>query len=433
LSRRAAAALAGARIHEHRLRNGLEVLVVERHDAPVVSVLLHYRVGARNEREHEAGLSHFLEHMMFKGSAEFGKGQVDVVTTVLGGTNNAWTSHDHTAYWFEFASDRWEQALAIEADRMRGLLLDPAEFEAEKAVVLEELSMNEDDPWRELSEEVAEAVFPGHPYGRPVIGYTETLRRMTPELMRDYHRRWYRPSNAVLVICGDVTDAAAMRAVRRHLGSLPAGSAEGEGPPYGRPVGEPKAEKRLLLRWDDDARRLCMGWPTAAFGSDEDYALDLLTVVLASGRRSRLYTRLVRDEGLATSVSVTNDTRVEGGALWLYAECAEGVEPARLEVAIDEELERVRRRLVTRRELDRARAMLLATEAHDHETVTDLAEDVGSFAVDGDWRLALATRERLEALTPDFLRETARRYLGRGRRVTGWSLPEGVELGEASR
>jgi zinc protease len=429
LSRRGATSLAGARIHEHRLRNDLEVLVVERHDAPVVSVLLHYRVGARNEREHEAGLSHFLEHMMFKGSERFGKGQVDVVTTVLGGTNNAWTSHDHTAYWFEFASDRWEQALAVEADRMRGLLLDPAEFEAEKAVVLEELSMNEDDPWRELSEEVAEAVFPGHPYGRPVIGYAETLRGMTPELMRAYHDRWYTPANAVLVICGDVTDAAAMRAVRRHLGALGAPPGGVEPVPTRRALVEPKAEKRLVCRWDDDARRLCMGWPTAAFGTDEDYALDLITVVLASGRRSRLYARLVRDEGLATSVSVTNDTRIEGGAMWLYAECAEGVEPWRLEAAIDEELERLQRRLVTRRELTRARAMLLATEAHDHETVTDLAEDVGSFAVDGDWRLALATEARLDAVTPAFMRETARRYLTRRRRVTGWSLPEGVEVG----
>lgn len=429
MSRRAPASLAGARIHEHRLRNGLEVLVVERHDAPVVSVLLHYRVGARNEREHEAGLSHFLEHMMFKGSAEYGKGQVDITTTVLGGTNNAWTSHDHTAYWFEFTSDRWEQALAIEADRMRGLLLDPAEFEAEKAVVLEELAMNEDDPWRELSEEVAEALFPGHPYGRPVIGYGDVLRAMTPELMRAYHERWYRPSNAVLLICGDVTDSAAMRAVRRHLGDLAAGGGAEEDLPVRRAIGEPKAEKRVVCRWDDGARRLCMGWSTAAFGTDEDYALDLLTVVLASGRRSRLYSRLVRDEGLATSVSVTNDTRIEGGALWLYAECAEGVDPWQLEAAIDEELERVRVELVARRELTRARGMLLATEAHDHETVTDLGEDLGSFAVDGEWRMALDTEARLGAITPAFLRATARRFLSRSRRVTGWSLPEGDEVG----
>ena len=423
MSRRAPASLAGARIHEHRLRNGLEVLVVERHDAPVVSVLLHYRVGARNEREHEAGLSHFLEHMMFKGSAEYGKGQVDITTTVLGGTNNAWTSHDHTAYWFEFTSDRWEQALAIEADRMRGLLLDPAEFEAEKAVVLEELAMNEDDPWRELSEEVAEALFPGHPYGRPVIGYGDVLRAMTPELMRAYHERWYRPSNAVLLICGDVTDSAAMRAVRRHLGDLPAGGGAEEDLPVRRAIGEPKAEKRVVCRWDDGARRLCMGWSTAAFGTDEDYALDLLTVVLASGRRSRLYSRLVRDEGLATSVSVTNDTRIEGGALWLYAECAEGVEPWQLEAAIDEELELLAAKAPSAAELKRAKSMLSASEAYEGETVTDLAEHLGSYAVDADWRLTLDIASRRSAVKGSDVRRVARELLTRDQRVLGWSLP----------
>ncbi len=427
----AAAVLAGAKLHERSLRNGLQILVAERHDAPVVSVLLYYRVGARNEREHEAGVSHFLEHMMFKGTESIGKGQVDVVTTVLGGTNNAWTAHDHTAYWFEFASDRWEQALEIEADRMRGLLLQDDEFEAEKAVVLEELAMSEDDPWRELSREVAEAVFPGHPYGRPVIGYADTLRRLSADDMRAYYDRWYNPSNAVLIVCGDVTEGAVVKAARKHFGGLPA---EPRGPlyePYRRELGEPKAEKRLVCRWDDEARRLCIAWPTARFGTDEDYVFDLLTVVLASGRRSRLYHRLIQEEGLATSVSVSNDTRVESGALWLYAECADGVEPAVLEAAIDEELERLQRELVTKKELDRAVAMLLASEAHDHETVTDLAEDIGSFAADGDWRLAIETEERLRAIRPKFVRETARRFLGRERRVTGWSLPEGVELGAA--
>ena len=137
---------AGAIIHEHRLRNGLQVLIAERHDDPVVAAMVFYGVGARNERAEEAGVSHFLEHMMFKGSSKFGKGEVDRITTVLGGSNNAFTTPDHTAYWFELASDRWEIALDIEADRMSGLALDPKEFQSEKKVVLEELSMGRDDP-----------------------------------------------------------------------------------------------------------------------------------------------------------------------------------------------------------------------------------------------------------------------------------------------
>jgi zinc protease len=151
---------AGARIEERQLDNGLKVLLVERHFDPVVAVMLWYKVGARNELEREAGVSHFLEHMMFKGSQKFGKGAIDLVTTQLGGSNNAFTSSDHTAYWFELASDRWEKALEIEADRMRGLLLDPTEYEAEKKVVLEELSMGLDDPWRNVTELVQSALVP---------------------------------------------------------------------------------------------------------------------------------------------------------------------------------------------------------------------------------------------------------------------------------
>lgn len=426
---RPSAEKAGAKIVERRLSNGMQVLLAERHTAPVVAVLLFYRVGTRNESEREAGVCHLLEHMMFKGTRRFGKGEIDLVTTLLGGSNNAFTTADHTAYWFEFASDRWERALELEADRMSGLALDEREFEAEKAVVLEELSMTADDPWRELAREVGEALFGGHPYGRPVIGYTDTLRALSVEDMRAYYRRYYHPGNATLVICGDVKPRQALALVRKHFGSIPPAAPELTVEPYRRPPSEPGAEKRVLCRWDDDARRLCMAWPTVKVGSDEDYALDILTVVLASGRLSRLYRRLVLEEGLATSLSMSNDTRIDGGALWLLAECANGTRPEQLEAAIDEELERLTRELVPAREMKRARAMLHAAEAFESETVTDLAEDLGSYAADADWHLALESEERLAAIRPSFLRQTVRSLLARTRRVTGWSLPHGEEFG----
>lgn len=420
----AAVVQAGARVTETFLRNGMQVLFVERHDAPVVTTLLYYKVGARNELLHEAGVSHFLEHMMFKGTPQHGKGQLDLLTTMLGGSNNAWTSHDHTAYWFEFASDRWERALELEADRMNGLCLDASEFEAEKAVVLEELAMGEDDPWRELTGEVGEVLFAGHPYGRPVIGYVDTLEAMDVDLMRSYYQRYYRPDNAVLVICGDVKTASGMKLVRKHFASISAQPASPGHDVHRRAPSEPRAEKRLTCRWDDEARRLCMAWPTVNVGTDEDYALDLVTVILATGRRSRLYQRLVQDEGLALSISLSNDTRIEGGALWLMSECAEGVEPSVLEAAIDEELELLASELVPARELKRARAMLHASAAHERETVTDLAEGFGSFAADANWRLTLEADERLNAIRPAFLRATVKRLLDSRRRVTGWSLPK---------
>ena len=416
---------AGASVTEHRLKNGLRVLVAERHLDPIVAVILWYGVGSRDEREHEAGASHFLEHMMFKGSASFGKGEVDRLTTLLGGTNNAFTTADHTAYWFEFTSDRWETALQIEADRMRGLLLDPAEFEAEKAVVLEELAMGEDDPWRTLTREVQLALFPRHPYRRPVIGFADTLRAMGVEDMRDFYRRHYRPDNATLVICGDVEREKALKLVRKHLGGLePGGEADDEGAERAElPVDEPRGERRLRMTWDDRARRLCMAWPTVRVGSDDDFALDLVSTVLTGGRMARLYRRLVLGDALATSISAHNDTHVDPGGFWVYAEAAQGVELAELEAAVDRELQLLADELVPAAELKRAKRILRASEAYENESVSDLAEELGEFAVDARWELALDTLEHVERVTARELRDCVRRLLGRERRVVGWCEP----------
>lgn len=414
---------AGAAIREHALPNGLRVLLVERHLDPVVAVMLWYRVGSRDEEERTAGVSHFLEHMMFKGSRAFGKGEVDRVTTLLGGSNNAFTTNDHTAYWFELASDRWEAALAIEADRMRSLLLDPGEFAAEKAVVLEELAMGLDDPWRRLTELAQEAVFGRHPYRRPIIGHADALKRLSVEEMREHYARHYRPDNAILVVCGDFEPARALALVEQHLGGI----APPRGPeiaPFRPAAEDPPGEKRLSMTWDDEGRRLCMVWPSGAVGSDEDWVLDLVTTILTGGRLSRMHRRLVLERGLATTVSTQNDARVDSGAFWLMAECAQGVAPVRLEAAIDAELERLREELVPAKELERAKRILESGEAYDSETVSDLAEEIGEFAVDADWRLSLESIARIRAVTPAQLREVARRVLAGKRRIVAWSLPE---------
>ncbi len=414
---------AGAKLQEHRLENGLTLLLAERHLDPIVAVMVWYKVGARNESEREAGVSHFLEHMMFKGSARFGKGEVDLITTTLGGNNNAFTTPDHTGYWFELASDRWEKALEIEADRMRTLLFDPAEFEAEKAVVLEELAMGEDDPWRRLTHHVQAATFPRHPYRRPVIGFADTLKALSAADMRDYYDRFYHPANAVIVLCGDFDPVRALDAVRTHFGSIAAGPRYAQADCFRPTIDEPAGEHRLTMTWDDACRRLCIAWPTVRVGTDEDFALDLLSAVLSGGRMSRFHRKLVLEDGLATSISTNNDTRLDGGAFWLYAETAQGVEPAQLEAAIDAELARVRDELVSAAELTRAKKMLAASEAHDSETVSDLAEDLGEFAVDTRWQMAVEAIERIERTSAKDVRETARKLLTNERRVVGWSLP----------
>ena len=387
--------------------------------------MMWYHVGSRHELPHEAGLSHFLEHMMFKGTAAMGKGAVDHITTCLGGSNNAFTTADHTAYWFELASDRWQTALDIEADRMRGLLLEPKEFEAEKAVVLEELSMGMDDPWRRLSQSVQEMVFQRHTYARPVIGYEEALLAAGPEEMRTYYDRFYQPNNATLVVCGDINPSQALREIRKKLGALKRSQDPGPGAFRTLPP-EPRGERRIQMAWDDPASRLVMGWPGAALGTQTDITFDIISTLLTGGRLSRMYRRLVLDRGLATSISTSNDARVETGAFWLYAEACAGVAPPDLESAIDEQLELLATTLISASELRRAKNLLSAGQAFEGETVTDLAENLGEYAVDADWPLFLELTERRRTVTRQDVRRVARELLTRERRVVGWSLPSGV-------
>ena len=421
---------AGAIVTEHRLRNGMRVLLAERHSDPVVAVETFYRVGSRNEREREAGVSHFLEHMMFKGTAQLGKGEIDRITAALGGQNNAFTGYDHTAYWFELASDRWEIALDIEADRMQHLTLDPQEFEAERAVILEELAMGEDDPWRVLARGVEGAVCPRHPYGRPIIGTAETIAAMGPDEMREFYERFYHPGNATIVVCGDISPTSALRAVRKRFTGVPAGPAWEEADCYRPSPCEPLGEMRLLTRWDDRAKRLCIAWPTTPVGTEEDYALDLALAILTNGRMARLQRKLVLDDSLALNISASNDTRAEAGLFWIFAECAQGVTPAELERQIDVELRRLATEKVPAAELRRAKSLMRASDAFDGEAVSDLAEELGEFAVDAHWRLALDGGVRHDRITAVKLRDTVARFLVPERRVLGWCLPQEADAGE---
>jgi zinc protease len=245
--------------------------------------------------------------------------------------------------------------------------------------------------------------------------------------MRDYYGRFYRPENAVLVVCGDFEPARALAAVRENFGGIGRDARTGgkDSPARFKPsIEKPTGEQRLEVRWEDEGKRLCMAWPTVSVATKDDWTLDLASIVLAGGKLSRLYRRLVVEQRLATTVSCQNDTRVEGGVFWLFAEAAQGVEPAALERAIDAEIDRLAAEDVSRGELARAKRMIVAGEAHDSETVSDLAEDLGEFAVDARWQLALEARDLVTAVSAGAIRECAGRLLRPERRVVGWCLPK---------
>src|SRR5438132_4037697 len=235
-----AAAQSGERVLAATLENGLRVLLQEDHRSPIVSFQMWYRVGSRNEARGATGIAHFLEHMMFKGTPTHGRGQFARLVEQNGGQDNAFTSQDVTSYYVNIAADRLDLVIELEADRMQNLLLDPKEIESERQVVIEERrTRTEDDPGGFLGEEVSSIAFKAHPYGYPIIGWVEDLRRITPVEIRAFYRTYYVPNNAMVVAVGDFRAGEVLERIKRRFGGIPRGAAPppvltGGPPPSGR-------------------------------------------------------------------------------------------------------------------------------------------------------------------------------------------------------
>lgn len=414
------------------LDNGFKALLVERGPLPVVASLLWYRVGSRDERTGETGVSHFLEHMMFKGTERFAKGQIDLQTSKMGGSNNAFTDNDGTAYYFTLAADRWETALEIEASRMRDCLLDPHEFASEKNVVLEELAMGEDDPWRPLYQATESLLYQVHPYHHPVIGYRQDLERLSAQQMRDYYRRHYGPNRAFLVVVGNIDRARTAQRIRELFGPIP--RVEERREPLAEPT--PQGERRATLRTPHSVTRLCFGFPTCRMGERDDYALDVLAHDLGNSKNSRLYRRLVLKEELVTDVNVMNETRQEPGALFLLCELRDGVQPAKVEAIVREEIRAQIREGVAKKDLARILAQIKASFLFQDESVLDLAMKLGRFeaGTPGGYRTLATVLGTYDSLTQQELRAAAAKYFDFDRIAVVYGVPgkrDEAEAGEA--
>ncbi|HEX4963021.1 MAG TPA: pitrilysin family protein [Thermoanaerobaculia bacterium] len=404
-----------------RLDNGLTVCLLTNRQAPVVTSALFYRVGTRDEPAGHGGVAHFLEHMMFKGSARYGPGEIDRITQALGGVNNAFTSHDGTVYYFNFAADRWTEALAIETDRIANLTLDPEHVASERQVILEEIAMYDSEPWDSLEMAVHERLFAGHPYGKPVLGTREELLATGGEALRDFHSRFYRPDNAVLVVAGDLGDEA-LEAVDRTLGRLPAGAAKRRGPTP--PSVLPTALERLERRKGEVARMFLA--VAAPAGSHPDHpALRLATTLLGDGRTSRLQHTLVEEEQLCVWAAADLSEGLDASLLTVAVEVVPGVEPERVEARVLELIAEVATQPPGEEELERCRQMAVADWVFGHEKVHQQAVSAGLAMALFDLEHLDRHLDQLLATTADRLLEVAGRYLRPEKGgVVGWSLPK---------
>ena len=432
----------GSAVVETRLENGLTVLVQPLRHAPVVSCWIWYRVGSRNEPPGLTGVSHWVEHMLFKGTPRFPPGSIFRQVNRWGGTLNGFTWLDYTAYFETLPTPGWELALEIEADRMVAASFDPAEVERERTVILSERAGSENQPSTYLREEVVAAAFRAHPYGHPVIGYREDLLHITRDELYQHYRTFYQPNNAVLVVVGDVEPVAALQAVERHFGGIPAGTM----PPALR-VTEPEqwGERRVTVRRPAPTAQLLMAWRVPAASHPDIPALLVLDAVLSGGkpvafggsgmgRSARLYRALVAP-GLCTAAVSSMSLTLDPFLFTISATLTPLVEPRHVEQLVDDVVRRIREDPVSEEELARAKRQLAVQLAAANESAQSRAALLGSLAVVCPERSPEQLWREIEAVTSDDLLRVANTYLRPERRTVGWlePSPEGEgSLGQAS-
>lgn len=414
-------------VHEFTLSNGMKILVKPDNRAPVVVSQIWYGVGSAYEHGGITGISHALEHMMFKGTARYPAGEFSRIIAEQGGRENAFTSRDYTAYYQLLAADRLEIALKLEADRMRNITLPEDEFVQEMRVVKEERRLRiEDNPNALLFEQVNATAWLNSPYGIPVIGWMTDIEHYTIADMRDWYDRWYAPNNATLVVVGDVDPQAVYRMARRYFGPIKARDI-----PAIKPQTETRqrGERRIIVRAPARVPAVLMGYkvpvlPTAEVDW-EPYALLVAAGILDGGESARLARTLVREQELAAGASAGYSPFNRLDTLFmLSASPSQGTSLADLEAALTESLERLKHEPVSEAELERVKAQVVAREVYRLDSVEGQAMQIGMLEKVGlGWRTLDVIAERVRAVTAEQVQAVAQKYFDVDRRTVGWLEP----------
>jgi zinc protease len=421
-------------VRETTLDNGLKVLIQEVHTAPLASVWCWYRVGSKDERPGVTGVSHWCEHMNFKGTTNIPRDQVKGIIEKFGGSWNGYTWIDQTTYLETASKDALDRMLFIEAERMDACLYDPADCESERTVIISELQGGENDPEQLLDTEVTAAAFKVHPYHHPTIGWQSDLETMTRDDLYGHYRRYYVPSNATLVVVGDVETDDVLKRIEKQFGGIAAGSV----PPRVTQVEpEQQAERRVVLRKEGTTAYWKAAFHAPSFDDDMFVPLLVADAVLngAAGlniwsgggvsrpqRSARLYRALV-DKGLASSVSGALMPTQHPYLYGVYASVGEGQTLGAVEAVVLAEIERLRSGGITPDELKKVHAQLRARFVYDGDSVTDIAHQIGYFETISSWRAYDALRSRLDAVTAEQVQAAAARYLVPSNRTIGWFEP----------
>lgn len=408
------------RIVEHNLPNGLRILLEENHSAPVISLNVCYRAGSKYERPGITGISHFLEHLMFKSTTKHPNGEFDRLLTYAGADNNAYTWLDRTVYYELIAADKIELALELEADRMRNLLILPDELEDEREVVQNELEQRDDSPFSLLLDSLQSVAFSAHPYGIPTIGWLDDVKNLALEDVRRYYDAYYRPDSAVLVAVGDFEPGEMLAKIESYFGGIEPGG-------YTAPLlaAEPpqRAQRRIVISRAGSSDYVLIAWKTPSSANCDAYALEVLANVLGSGRTSRLSLRLV-EAGKASSAGALSGCfdYVDPHLFAAQTALNEGMKPEEAEAAIIEEISRIAAEGITERELARAKKQARVSFVYRKDSVEAEADLIVNFEIASSYKNIAKYLPGIEAVSEEDVREAAAKYLTISNSTVGWHL-----------
>lgn len=404
-----------ARVFEHVLDNGLEIFVKEDHRAPVVVSQVWYKVGSSYEHDGITGVSHILEHMMFKGTRNHPSGEFSRIIAENGGSENAFTGQDYTAYFQSLEKARLEISLELEADRMRNLQLTPDEFQKEREVVLEERRMRTDDqPRSKVYEYFMSIAHTNGGYRNPIIGWADDIRNLDVSDLDDWYQLWYAPNNAVLVVAGDVESKAVFKLAEHYFGSLKAADLRAPKP---RIEVEQVGARRINVRLPAELPYLVMGYKVPVLktvDSEKDaYALEVLAGILDGGESARLTSRLVRGKQLAVSAGAGYDLFARLRSLFVFeATPSHGYTLENLETALKAEIAELQTKAVQSTELERVKAQVLANKIYQQDSVFYQAMQIGMLETVGlGWRRMDEYVKKIHEVTATDIMRCAQKYL----------------------
>jgi len=411
------------RVHETVLPNGLKLILLEDHKAPVVVFQIYYRVGSRNEALGHTGLSHILEHVMFKGTDKVAPEDYSKIIQRNGGRTNAWTTDDNTTYFATLASDRVGVVIDLEADRMTNLKLTDEVFLPERSVIMEERRLRVDNnPVANLFEQLTSTAYAAHPYQFPVIGWMSDIAQATlADALAHYHT-YYIPNNAFVVAVGDFDSAALSAQIGEAFGAIPSGAT----PPSVRAVEPPqRGARRVELKRGAQLPFVAMAYHVPNLLGDDAGALEVLAAILSGGESARLHRELVYRLRMARDAGASYDyTAIDPGLFTAYAQPLPGQSLAGVETTLDRELRRAIDAPPTARELEKAKNGIEAQFVFAQDSLFYQAMLLGQYEVAGDWRRIDEYLPRIRAVTADDVQRVARSYLQPENRTTAVLIPD---------